>query len=227
MDVSTEAATSRRAGDRVWPWVLIAAGVLFVIGGALHPSEDSSLPDAEATAETLGAATWIPSHASLLVSTIGFLIGLFALVRSDVPLSTAARRAAWVATVGGALYALEGVFHLAAFADEDALLAGDSTPFLSTHTTMAVVVYPLFTFAVAALAVLSRATLTHPVIGIVGALGAVIFGLAPALVGLADIESLGWMFPVGGSLMALWFTAIGVTALIRGSARRTGASAVR
>lgn len=225
MSVAAETTTSRRADNRVWPWVLIAAGLLFVIGGALHPNEDSSLPDEEATAETLGAATWIPSHALLLVSAIGFLIGLFLLVRSQVPLSTAARRAAWVATAGAALYAVEGIFHLAAFADQEALLTGDATPFLSTHTTMGLVVYPLFTFAVAALAVLSRRTLTHPVIGILGAIGAVAFGVAPALVGLADIEALGWLFPVGGILMALWFTAVGVTALVRGSARRTGAAA--
>ncbi|MDQ4037075.1 MAG: hypothetical protein M3313_01665 [Actinomycetota bacterium] len=225
MSIAAETTTSRRTDNRMWPWVLIAAGLLFVIGGALHPNEDSSLPDEEATAETLGAATWIPSHALLLISGIGFLIGLFLLVRSQVPLSTAARRAAWVATVGAGLYAVEGIFHLAAFADEDALLAGNATPFLSTHTTMAVVVYPLFTFAVAALAVLSRRALTHPVIGVLGAIGAVGFGVAPALVGLADIEALGWLFPVGGILMALWFTAVGVTALIRGSARRTGSAA--
>ncbi|MEJ7772995.1 MAG: hypothetical protein WKF51_13915 [Geodermatophilaceae bacterium] len=225
MTVSAQVPTSRRAGNPAWPWVLIASGVLFVIGGSLHPNEDSSLPDPEATAGAIGTNTWIPAHGLLLVSAIGFLIGLFALVRSDLPLPSAARRAAWVATVGAGLYAVEGVFHLAAFADEDALLAGEATPFLSTHLTMGLVVYPLFTFAVAALAVLSRGTLTHPAIGVLGAIGAVIFGVAPALVGLADIEALGWMFPVGGILMALWFTAVGVTALARGSARREGVAA--
>jgi len=224
MDITAEPTTSRQAGSRVWPWAFAAGGVVFLIGGALHPDEDSSLPEAEATAGLIGAPTWIPAHALLLIGSLGFAIGLFALARSRMSLSTAAQRAAWVAAIGAALLVIESFFHLAAFADEDAALAGNATPLLSTHMAMALVVYPLFTFALAALAVLSRDTLTHPVFGIMGAIGAVIFGLAPALAGLAGIEALGWMFPVGGIGLALWFTAAGVTALIRGSARRTGAS---
>ncbi len=223
MALTDKTRTSRRVDYGVWPWALAAGGLLFLIGGALHPDEDSSLPEAEATAESLGSATWIPSHALLLAGTIGFLIGLFALARSRTPLSKAARRAAWIAAVGAVLFAVEGVFHLAAFADEQAALAGTDTPLLSTHMAMGLVVYPLFTFAVAALAVLSGRTLTHPVIGIIGAIGAVAFGVAPALVGLAGIDALGFLFPLGGIVMALWFTLIGVTALIRGSGRRKAA----
>ncbi len=184
----------------------------------------AACPKAEATAGLIGAPTWIPAHALILIGSLGFAIGLFALARSRMPLATAARRASWVAAIGAALLLIESFFHLAAFADEDAALAGSATPFLSTHMAMALVVYPLFTFALAALAVLSRDTLTHPVIGILGAIGAVIFGLAPALAGLAGIEALGWMFPVGGIVLALWFTVVGVTGLIR-STRRSGALA--
>lgn len=224
MGVTAETTTSRQAGNRVWPWAFAAGGVLFLIGGALHPDEDSSLPEAEATADFIGAPTWIPAHTLILIGSLGFAIGLFALARSRMSLSTAAQRAAWVAAIGAALFFIESFFHLAAFADEDAALAGNATPLLSTHMAMALVVYPLFTFALAALAVLSRDTLTHPVIGILGAIGAVIFGLAPALAGLAGIEALGWMFPVGGIALALWFTVVGVTGLIR-STRRSGAFA--
>lgn len=224
MDVTAETTTSRQTADRLWPAALAAGGLLFLIGGAMHPDEDTSLPEAEATAGFIGAPAWVPSHSLVLIGSLGFLIGLFVLARSRMPFSNAAQRAAWVAAIGAALFFVESFFHLAAFADEDAALAGDATLFLSTHMALALVVYPLFTFAVAALAVLSRNSLTHPVIGIVGAIGAVIFGLAPALAGLADIQALGWMFPVGAIVLAMWFIVVGVTALIRGSARRTGAS---
>lgn len=205
---------------------MAAGGVLFVIGGPLHPRSDSSLPEAQATAKLIGAANWVPSHALILAGAIGFLIGLFGLARSRMPLSTGARRAAQIAAVGAVLFVVESIFHLGAFLDEDAARAGGATPILSTHEVLSLFAYPLFTFAVAALAVLSGRLLTHPVVGAVGAIGAVAFGVAPALVGLADIEALAVLFPIGGILMALWFTVVGVTALIRGSARRTvGASA--
>ncbi len=209
------------AAGGLWPWALTAGGVLFLIGGPLHPGNDSSLPEAQATAEFIGAATWIPSHALILAGAIGYLIGLFGLARSPMPLSPGARKAAWVAAVGAVLFAVEGVFHLGAFLDEEAALAGNATPVLSTHLALSLVVYPLFSFAVAALAVLSRRELTHPVVGIIGAIGAITFGVAPALVGLAGIEALAVLFPIGGVLMALWFTVVGVTALIRSSSRRT------
>ncbi|MGH3615950.1 MAG: hypothetical protein ACRDRK_25820 [Pseudonocardia sp.] len=208
-----ETRTSRRTST--WPWALAAGGLLFLVGGLMHPGGDSTLPEPQATAEFIGAPAWIPSHTLLLVGTIGLLIGLFALARSRAPLSTGARRAAWVAAIGAVLLVVEGVFHLGAFVDEEAVLAGAATPFLTTHQLMSLFVYPLFTFSVAALAVLSGRTLTHPAVGIIGALGAVCFGVAPALVGLAGLEALSLLFPIGGTLMALWFTVVGITGLTR------------
>jgi len=224
MTMSSETTAARQSTTGLWPWALAAGGVLFLIGGPLHPSSDSSLPESQATAEFIGAATWVPSHALILLAAVGYLIGLFGLARSPMPLSTAARRSARVAAAGGVLLAVESIFHLGAFLDEDAALAGNATPILSTHLALSLVVYPIFTFAVAALAVLSRDALTHPVVGIIGAIGAIAFGLAPALVGAAGIETLAVLFPIGGVIMALWFTVVGVTALIRGSARRTVAT---
>jgi len=209
LDIRTSHRTS------TWPWALGVGGLLFLVGGLMHPAGGSTRPEPLATAEFIGAPAWIPSHTLLLVGTVGLLIGLFALARSRAPLSTGARRAAWVAAIGGVLLVVEGAFHLAAFADEDAVLAGAATPFLSTHQVMSLFVYPLFTFSVAALAVLSGRTLTHPAVSVIGALGAVCFGVAPALVGLAGIEALSLLFPIGGSLMALWFTVVGITCLTR------------
>lgn len=220
MATTSQTIAPDKTAAGLWPWALTAGGVLFLIGGPLHPGTDTSLPEAQATAESIGAATWIPSHALILAGATGYLIGLFGLARSPMPLPTAARRAAWVAAIGGVLLAIESVVHLGAFLDEDAALAGDATPVLSTHMALSLVVYPVFTFAVAALAVLSRNALTHPVVGIIGAIGAIAFGVAPALVGLADIEALAVLFPIGAAVLALWFTVVGVTALIRGSSHR-------
>jgi len=218
--VTPESRTAQTRTSGPWPWAFSLGGILFLIGGALHPNDDTSLPEAEQTAESLGAAAWIPAHALLLVGSVGFLIGLVALARSPMSLPTAARRATWVAAVGAALFVVEGVFHLGAFADRDAVLSGEATPLLSTHMAMGLVAYPLFAFAVAALAVLSGHTLTHPVVGVIGAIGAVAFGVAPTLVGAAGIEALVFLFPVGGIILGLWITVAGVMALIRGSARQ-------
>ncbi|MDQ3714969.1 MAG: hypothetical protein M3381_02855, partial [Actinomycetota bacterium] len=167
---------------------------------------------------------WIPSHALIVAATIGFLIGLFALARSPMPLSAAARRAAWVAAVGAVLLAVEGAFHLGAFVDEDAARAGEATPVLGTHLVLSLIIYPLFSLALAALAVLSGRTLPHPVVGIIGAIGAIAFGVAPALVGPAGIDALAVLFGIGGILMSLWFIVVGVSALVRASARRRTAA---
>jgi hypothetical protein len=211
---------------KLWAWAFAIGGVLFLIGGLTHPMSGSDLPEPQATAEFIGAPAWPAAHSFILAGTIGFLVGLFALARSDVPLSTGARRAAWVAAIAAVLLAIEGFFHLAAFTDRAALLAGAATPFLTTHMMMSLVVYPLFTFAVAVLAVLSGRLLTHPVVGAIGAIGAVGFGLGPALVGLAGIEVLApFLFGIAGIVMALWFVVVGVTGVVRGRTHSGAAAA--
>lgn len=77
------------------------------------------------------------------------------------------------ASLASILLILESVPHLAAAFDEAAVLAGQPTPFLTGHLIGAAVVYPLFGFSVAALALLSGRSLAHPIIGVLGAIGAV------------------------------------------------------
>src|SRR6185312_1991711 len=48
------------------------------------------------------------------------------------------------AIVAAALQTVEMTLHTLAFVDHDHLVAGQPTPVLSTHLTLAVVVYPLF-----------------------------------------------------------------------------------
>ena len=227
MDVASDTGTARLTAAAPWPWAFVTGGGLAVIAGLLHPRNDLGLPEPQQTAELIGAATWIPAHALILVAELSFGIGLLTLARSRTPLSIGARRAAWAAAAAAVLFLVEGVFHLAAFVDEDHLLTGHATPVLSTFIALSVIAYPLFTFAVASLAVVSGRTLTHPAVGIVGAIGAVAFGVAPALVVLAGLESLYVLEPIGASVMALWFITAGVTALVRRAARTTVPVSVR
>jgi hypothetical protein len=106
-----------------------------------------------------------------LAAAVLALPGLLRLARSRGALSTAARRAAWVAAGASALWILEGIPHLLARFDESAVLAGQPTPFLTGHLIGAVIVYPLVGFSIASLAVLSGRSLVHPIIGLVGAMG--------------------------------------------------------
>ena len=120
----------------------------------------------------------VASHSLFLAAAVLALPGLLRLARSRGALSTAARRAAWVAAGASALWILEGIPHLLAPFDESAVLAGQPTPFLTGHLIGAVIVYPLVGFSIASLAVLSGRSLVHPIIGLVGAMGAAAFGLA-------------------------------------------------
>jgi hypothetical protein len=161
----------------------------------------------------VGDSLWVPSHVGILVWAVLLVPGLLGLARSGL-LSGAARTAAWVAFGVSILWLVESVPHLLAALDQDALLAGQSAPFLYGHLVGATLVYPLIGFSVAALALLSGRTLTHPVLGVLGAVGAAAFGFAPVAVGPLGIDALGFLF-TGLLLFALWTAAVGVTALIR------------
>jgi hypothetical protein len=77
-----------------------------------------------------------------------------------------------------------------------------------------VIVCPLIGFSIASLAVLSGRSLVHPIIGLLGAIGAAAFGLAPVAVGPPGINALGVLFN-GVLLMTAWLAVVGVTTLIR------------
>jgi len=219
---------------RIWAWLSIIGGALLFVGELLHPTAVSGLDERQTVAAELGDPLWIPAHALSLAGTAVLLIGMIAFVSSHttgnlgprelrredtplaitVPLTKGARRAAlWVAVATG-LYVIQGIPHLVAFVDRDALLAGQATPFLYTYYGLSVVAYPLFGFSVATLAWLSGRTLIHPVVNTLLAVVAVAFGLAPILHALTDIAVLDLLF-WGAAVVALWFVAIGTIALAR------------
>lgn len=196
---------------------------MLFVGELLHPAPASGLEERQAVAAELGDRLWIPSHALSLVGVAVLLVGMIAFVRShptsdSAPggLTKGARRAALWATGAIGLYVIQAIPHLVAFVDRDELLAGQATPFLHAYYGLTIVAYPLFGFSVAALAWLSGRTLTHPVVNILVAIVAVAFGLAPILHILTDIAVLDLLF-WGAAAVALWFVAIGISALTRQS----------
>lgn len=203
---------------RWWPWALTTGGALGFAGGMLHPGMDSALSGPAALAGWVGDPLWLPSHGLILAAFMLLLPGLLGLSRSRVPLSATARRAAWIATATLVLLILEGIPHFAAAFDETAVLAGQPAPFLTGHLFGSAVIYPVFGLALAALAVLSGRNLTHPIIGVLSAIGAVAWGFAPLAIGPLGIDGLDVLFN-GAQLWTAWFAVVGLRALAQ---RRSG-----
>jgi len=192
--------------------LVAAAGLL--LGGFLHPQEDEALTGAQQTGAWLGDPAWVPSHLLLLFGELLLIVGLLGLLTTHPGLSTIARRTGWVALVGAVLWAIEGVPHVLAAGDAEAATTEDATPFFSAFQQVAPLVYPVVGLAVAALALVSRRSLTDPVFSACGTVGGTAYALAPLLEGLAGIDELDFLY-VLGLLMAVWFAAVGATELGR------------
>ncbi len=202
-----------RLGTNRWPWLLLGGGVLGFLGSLLHPQGDPTLTGDAALASEVGDPLWIPSHVLVLVFVALLVPGLLGLARSGV-LSGAARTAALVAFGAAIVWLVESVPHLLAVADHHALLAGQPAPFVTAHLIGASIVYPLGGFSIAALALLGGRQLAHPVLNVLGALGAVAFGIAPIAYDVLGIVELGVLF-AGSMLLTAWVAAVGATALFR------------
>lgn len=70
---------------------------------------------------------------------------------------------------------------------------------------------------------LSGRSLAHPIIGVLGAIGAVAWGFAPVAVGPLANDALGVLFS-GGLLLAAWFMVIGGRALVQSRSTVLGAT---
>jgi hypothetical protein len=194
--MGTREHTAPGARMRWWPWALIAGGVSLFVGGMLHPEQAPAASEAAGLAAWIGDPLWIPAHTFILLSSILFVLGLVGLLGHRPDLPESARRAGWLAVAGAALSAVENVPHLAATTESAAAAAGHATPLLHAHMTLALISFPLFGLSLGALA-----------------LGGIAWAAAPWAVGPFAVESLAVLFIVG-MLMALWFVAVGVRALL-------------
>lgn len=206
-------ADRRRAGPTRWPWLLLVGGTLGFGGSLLHPMGDPTLSGDALVASEIGDPLWVPSHVLILLFAVLLAPGMLGLARSGV-VSGAARTAAMLTFGASVVWVLESVPHLLAAAEHHALLTGGSTPFLTAHELTAGVVYPLVAFPLAALALLGGRRLAHPVLNVLGALGAVAFGIAGFSLYVLGSEALLDLF-AGSLLFPLWVAVVGAVALVR------------
>ncbi len=192
-----------------WPWLMLVSGTCGFAGSVLHPGGDPSLGGDAGLASWVSDPMWVPSHVLILVAVALLAPALFGLARS---LTGAARTAAWVAFGASLVWLVESVPHLLAAKDEDALLAGEPARFLESHLFGSVIAYPVASISLAALALLGGRALAHPVVNLLGVVGALAFGFAPIAVGPLGIDSFGVLFS-GSMLMTAWIAAVGATKL--------------
>lgn len=123
--------------SRFSPWriLFVVAALLLLAGGPQHPGGSM--------AEMLAHPKWFASHALVTAGFAAMLIGLV-LFRRSAALPEPSERWRRLALIGTSLQVLEMIFHTAASVDHANLMAGRSTPILTTHLFLAVVCYPIF-----------------------------------------------------------------------------------
>jgi hypothetical protein len=189
------------------PFVALAlGGVAFIAGGVTHPSDSGEGTKIEQLHEMLVHPSWYPSHLLLLLGTIGFAVGAWALRgRGSARMRLVTRVTCVVALVtvaGMAVHTLEGL-------NADHLADGEGNLFSTVQTVNETVIDTAWGVAFAVLALVgglsrSAGNLVTAVAGLVGGLG---FALASATIAYTD--RFDPLFPVG-ALLGLWAIVVGV-----------------
>jgi hypothetical protein len=212
--------TRQRADVRHNPvsaWFLAVGGLLFLAGGALHPTDD--LPG-ESMAQQLKAMyedpRWYPGHTAMFVGMALITVALFGLVRApgiaNVP---RLRFTTLVTAVTSALATIGALLHVVAATDVDRIGDGDNTPPLSSvYLVVETIGVPLFSFSVAALAIVGAMTRTlgNWVIAVFGVVGGIGYGLAGGTAIFTPVFDM--LFPTAIAV-AVWTAAAGVWLLLR------------
>ena len=212
---------------RYWRLALGLSGLFLFAGGPLHPDGEAGLDFDGTTLAMLADPNWVPSHTLMLVSFIFLLLGLIGLARSGLPRDRLATLTK-IAVVGAVLAVVEGVLHLAAVVDAEALRAGRPTPILNAHLALAILAYPAMGLSFAALAWFGglNRVLTHPLVGAVGALGGISHGIAAPIVILSRDQRFSFLF-MGAIFISIWLIVVGISHFRqphRGSLPRPSAS---
>ncbi|MEO8432505.1 MAG: hypothetical protein ABI592_13415 [Acidobacteriota bacterium] len=188
--------------SNAWRICFILGAVFIAAGGPQHPRGTME--------QMLADPKWVPAHLLLLAAFLLLLAGLVLFGRSR-PLPDRTRRWVRFATLGTVLQAIEMALHTAAAVDHDALATGHATPILSTHLTIAVLCYPLFSAALIGLVVagVRDRTLGSPWFAWLGVLGLLGHGAAAPLVVAFHIEGARALFPLLLGF-ALWMFLAGL-----------------
>lgn len=193
----------------VWRALFVVTAACIMIGGPQHP-QGTML-------QMLQDPKWFIAHAFM---TAGFLALTAALVVIKRDLAGAPRvakaiRFALPATI---FQTIEMGLHTIANVDAANLAAGQATPVLTTHITLAVIAYPIWGAAMIALLVagMRDRALGSGWIQWLGIAGLTAHGLSTPLVGLLQIESARILFPMI-LFFAIWMV---LAALVRAKAPR-------
>ncbi len=181
---------------RLWRLFFLLCGLSILAGGPRHPGGTM--------AEMLAHPDWILSHSLQFAGFVSLLIGLL-LYQRAVALPERTRRWTRWAVVGTVLQAVEMGFHTAAVVDQGKLIAGATTPILTTHIWLAVVLYPLFAVTIIGLIVAGARdrALGSAWIAWIGIVGALAHGAAAPLVAGLGLDQFRVLFP-GVGLLAIW-----------------------
>ncbi len=172
-----------------WRVAFFAAGALILAAAPRHPGGEM--------ADMLAHPDWFMAHALMVAAYLALVTGLAMFAR--VPgFSGNLRRWTQLAAVGAGLEALEMTVHAAASVDAANLAAGLSTPVLSTHLIMALLIYPLFGTAIAVFMIkgMRERAVGSPWIVWLGLIAAVGHVLVMPLVYLLEIWWAPIMFPM-------------------------------
>ncbi|MGH9137862.1 MAG: hypothetical protein ACRD0G_12555 [Acidimicrobiales bacterium] len=192
-------------------WGLLAGGVIFFVGGAMHPEEDP--PDVtvkEHLRVMYEDGNWWASHTLQFVGLALIAAALVLLVRSGALAHI--RRAHTAAIVGAttvAAGAAETFLHLISATDADRIAAGSSTPLTNTLIPVETIVLPIMVAGVAWLAIIGARTGTigNRAAAVVAVVGGIPFALAGATFAFTD--ALDALFPFGG-YVGVWAVVTGV-----------------
>lgn len=179
-----------------WRILFVIAALFFLTGGPKHPRGTM--------ADMLAHSDWLLAHLLMLAGWLTLLVALVLFGRTS---ALPERSLKWLrlALVGVGLQALEMAIHAAANMDHGNLVAGRSTPILTTHLWMAAVCYPIFGITAIGfiVATVRDGALGSPWIAGIGILGALAEGLAAPAVILTEIPWTRILFPLF-LLFAIW-----------------------
>lgn len=218
--MSALSRTAERARTRQVPAVvgglLVLGGILYFVGGSMHPKED---PEGVSLKEHLRVMyedpAWFSSHAVFLAGMVLLAAALVVLVRSGCLRDVGrAHIAAVVAAIATSFAAAGSVLHLVSGTEADRIAEGASTPLTDVLMVVETIYAPAFGLSIAALALVGAMTRTigNRVAAVFGVVGGLAYALAGGTFLLTD--ALDPLFPVS-SAMAVWAAIAGVAIMLR------------
>lgn len=173
----------------IWRILFVAGAVLMMSGGPQHPGGTML--------QMLQDPKWFISHALITAGFIALTAALVVMRRemAGAPRVAKAMRFALPVTI---LQTIEYVMHTIASVDAANLAAGNSTPVLTTHLTMALVVYPLWAAGMIPLVIagMRDRAFGSKWIGWLGLAGLVAHGLSAPLAAGLGIAGARILFPM-------------------------------